>query len=232
MTPSEQRAPGGYAELRRALSLQGIQLPATAALGLIGVPECYSEPEAVYGLAKVRHGHRCAHRPRHDRWCDGTGRARFENVIVGEDVTVHFPEDRCKFHVLVWGISPEEHEQISRHKLRDDVYDFARLAPQENLAHALAHPLTSRTASSMLAPGSLCPALQGIRDAERGRQRHAPPGHRPLPAWFKPGNVHVLIECTGLEPVWPSIWEKAKTGGSDDHALLNVGHLDRSAAGL
>ena len=26
-----------------------------------------------------------------------------------------------------------------------------------------------------------------------------------------------------MQPVWPRVWEKAQTGGSDDHALLNVG---------
>lgn len=229
MTPSEQRT---RLDTRRKVRAdlhchsKASNAPATAALGLIGVPECYSEPEAVYELARKR-GMDIVALTDHDT-IDGAMELverGFENVIVGEEVTVHFPEDRCKLHVLVWGISPEQHEQLERHKLRDDVHDFARWLREQNLAHALAHPLYVQNGKFERWHLDRCALLfkgfETLNGAHSGTHRAALDVY--LRDWFKPGNVHSLIERTGLEPVWPSIWEKAKTGGSDDHALLNVG---------
>lgn len=52
-----------------------------------------------------------------------------------------FPEDRCKLHVLVWGLTPEQDEELTTLGLRDDVYVFAAWLYHHRLAHAVAHPL-------------------------------------------------------------------------------------------
>jgi dephospho-CoA kinase len=35
--------------------------------------------------------------------------------------------------------------------------------------------------------------------------------------------VQRLVREHGIEPLWPRVWLKGRTGGSDDHGLLNIG---------
>ena len=42
-------------------------------------------------------------------------------------------------------------------------------------------------------------------------------------ATMNAGTVHRLVSAHGIEPMWPRVWEKARTGGSDDHGALNIG---------
>ncbi len=199
--------------------------PAMKALGLIGVPECYSPPEEVYEQAMAR-GMDLFTITDHDT-IDGVMelvRRGFQNVIVGEEVTVHFPEDRCKLHVLVWTLRPEQHDEIGRLNLRSDVYAFAAWLRQHNLPHALAHPLYIQNARLTRWHLDRCALLfkgfETLNGAHTGTHRTA------LDTYLHsltPGRVHRLIQEHGLEPLWSRIWEKAQTGGSDDHGLLNVG---------
>ena len=116
--------------------------PVMKALGLIDMPECYSHPERVYEQARAR-GMDMVTITDHDTIAGAMELVErgFENFIVGEEVTVQFPEDRCKLHVLVWGLSPEQHEQLGAYALREDVYDFAHWLHENNLPHSFAHPL-------------------------------------------------------------------------------------------
>lgn len=199
--------------------------PVYAALGLIGCPESYSEPERVFDQAKAR-GMDLVTLTDHDT-IDGAMsllERGFPGVVVGEEVTVYFPEDRCKLHVLVWCLTPELHEQIGALGLRDDVYAFARWLRHNNLPHALAHPLYVQNKKLTRRHLDRCALLfkgfEVLNGAHAGTHRS---GLERYLAALTPGKVHRLIRETGLEPLWPRIWEKARTAGSDDHALLNVG---------
>src|SRR5690606_973061 len=82
---------------------------AIAALGLIRCPECYSPPEKVFDQAIAR-GMDLVTITDHDTIRGALelyGRG-FQRFVIGEEVTVFFPEDRCKLHVLVWGLSPDQ----------------------------------------------------------------------------------------------------------------------------
>ncbi len=116
--------------------------PVMAAAGWVGCPESYSPPEKVYEQARAR-GMDLVTLTDHDTIAGGLELVErgFPGVVLGEEVTVHFPEDRCKLHVLVWGLTPELHEQIGAQGLREDVYQFAAWLRLHNLPHALAHPL-------------------------------------------------------------------------------------------
>ncbi len=67
--------------------------------------------------------------------------AHLPEVFISCEYTVLFPEDNSKVHVLVYGISEKEHEDLLR--LRENVYDFIRYLKEKNIAHSLAHPLYS-----------------------------------------------------------------------------------------
>jgi glycosyltransferase involved in cell wall biosynthesis len=197
--------------------------PAVSALGLIGCPECYSEPEQVYDQARQR-GMDLVAITDHDtiRGALSLAERGFQGVVIGEEVTVSFPEDRCKLHVLVWCLTPELHDQLE--PLRRDVYAFARWLREHNLPHSLAHPLYIQnhrlTRWHLDRCALLFKGLEVLNGAHSGTHVGA------LETYLKsltPGRVHRLIEEHALEPLWPRIWDKARTGGSDDHGLLNVG---------
>lgn len=199
--------------------------PAVKALGYIGCPESYSEPEHVFDQARER-GMDLVAITDHDT-IDGAMtlvERGFPGVVVGEEVTVYFPEDGCKLHVLVWTLTPEQHERIAGLKLREDVYQFAAWLHEENLPHALAHPLYIQNKKLTKWHLDRCALLfkgfETLNGAHSGTHRGA------LEAYLgslTPGRVHRLIDEVGIQPRWSRVWEKARTGGSDDHGLLNVG---------
>lgn len=199
--------------------------PAVKALGYIGCPESYSEPEYVFDQARAR-GMDLVAITDHDT-IDGAMalvERGFQGVVVGEEVTVYFPEDRCKLHVLVWTLTPEQHEQMAALNLREDVYHLAAWLQEENLPHALAHPLYIQNKKLTKWHLDRCALLfkgfETLNGAHSGTHRGALEAYL---ASLTPGRVHRLIDEVGIQPKWSRVWEKARTGGSDDHGLLNVG---------
>ena len=199
--------------------------PAIAALGLIGCPECYSEPEQVYDQARAR-GMDMVTITDHDTIAGALElhERGFEHFIIGQEVTVYFPEDRCKLHVLVWGLTPELHDEMGRLGLRQDVYDFAAWLFQHNLPHSFAHPLYVQngklTRWHVERASLLFKTFETLNGAHSGTMRSS------IERFIKtltPSKVHRMVNEHRLEPIWPRIWEKGRTGGSDDHGLMNVG---------
>jgi len=199
--------------------------PVNAAVGFLGCPESFSPPEKVYDQAMAR-GMDLFTLTDHDT-IDGAAllvERGFPRVVIGEEVTVHFPEDRCRLHVLVWCLSRDLHEEIGELRLRDDVYAFARWLRDRNLPHSLAHPLYIQNRKLSLWHLERCALL--FKGFETLNGAHSSRHQSAIDTFLRsltPGRVHRLIEQHSLEPLWPRIWEKARTGGSDDHALLNVG---------
>src|ERR1017187_6061398 len=63
------------------------------------------------------------------------------NTFISEQVTTSFPQDSCKIHLLVWGISEAQHEDIVR--LRENIFELQQYLQTGQIAHAVAHPLYS-----------------------------------------------------------------------------------------
>ncbi len=200
--------------------------PAVTALGWIDCPECYSEPEQVYDQARVR-GMDMVTITDHDTIAGAMTLVErgYQDFIVGQEVTVYFPEDRCKLHVLLWGLTPELDDQITQLHLRSNVYDFAAWVRDHNLAHALAHPLYIQNGRLTLWHVERAALL--FKNFETLNGAH-PDTHQGTVERFldalTPGRVHELIDKHGIEPLWDRTWEKGLTAGSDDHGLLNVGN--------
>lgn len=199
--------------------------PLNKAVGLIDCPECYSAPEQVYDQAMAR-GMDLVTITDHDT-IDGAMelvRRGFERFIVGEEVSVVFPEDRCLLHVVVWGLSPDQHEQIGRLGLRQDVYQFAGWLAENRLAHSFAHPLYVQ--NGRLTRWHIERAALLFKGFEIRNGAHADAQNQAIERFIDrltPGFVHRLVQEHGIEPLWARVWEKARTGGSDDHGLLNIG---------
>lgn len=199
--------------------------PVTPWLGVFDVPESYSPPEKVYEQARAR-GMDFVTLTDHDT-IDGAMelvRRGFEGVVVGEEVTVHFPEDRCRLHVLLWGLTPEQHEEIDDLGLRDDVYHFADWLSTANLAHALAHPLYVQNGRLDATHLDRCVLL--FRAWETLNGAHAASHRSAVEAYLNaltPAKVQEIQRRYGRRSLWMRPWLKGVTAGSDDHALLNVG---------
>src|SRR5215211_5789522 len=106
---------------------------AEAALNAISCPECYSRPDEVYAQAK-RRGMDFVTITDHDTICGVSGISSRSDVLVGEELTCWFPEDNCKMHVLVYGVTPEDHDELQR--LAPNIYDVAEYVEGRRIAHS------------------------------------------------------------------------------------------------
>ncbi len=104
----------------------------------LNFPDSYSAPRELYAKLKERGmdfvtitDHNCI---------DGCLEiADLPGTFISEEVTTYFPEDRCKVHVLVWGITEKQHGEIS--EVRDNIFEFHRYLTREKIVHSVAHPL-------------------------------------------------------------------------------------------
>ncbi len=67
--------------------------------------------------------------------------AHLPRTFISEQVTTYFPNDPCKLHILVWGISEHQHREIEG--VRDNIFELQRYLQTTQIAHAVAHPLYS-----------------------------------------------------------------------------------------
>ncbi len=229
MRPNERsQHPDGWTRLDTHCHSRASDGPAVGAVGAVaflGMPECYSTPEQVYDQARAR-GMDLVTITDHDTIRGGLELVErgFEDFVLGQEVSVVFPEDGCRLHVLVWGLTPEQDEELTTLRLREDIYEFAAWVFQHRLAHAVAHPLYMQNGRLTRWHIERCVLLfkgfEVLNGAHTGR--HRVPLERFLDR-LSPERVRELAGTHGLEPVWPRAWQPARTGGSDDHGLLNVG---------
>src|SRR4051794_20417397 len=112
--------------------------PSDTVLRALNCPESYSEPAAVYAQAKAR-GMKFVTITDHDSIEGVKTIAERADVIVGEELSCKFPEDGCLMHVVVWGLTAEDHAELQRRA--KDIYRVADYLEERRLAHAVAHPL-------------------------------------------------------------------------------------------
>ncbi|MEM1164836.1 MAG: glycosyltransferase [Planctomycetota bacterium] len=201
--------------------------PVNRAVGLLfsDMHECYSPPEKVYDQAKAR-GMDLVTITDHDQISGGIELVErgFQDFILGEEVTVFFPEDRCKLHVTVWGITPDLHDELESLGLREDVYHFAAWLAEHQIAHAFAHPLYVQNGKLRAWHLERCALL--FKGWEVLNGAHASTHRRVVERYIDsltPARLQQLGEQHRIEPLWNRAWHKATTAGSDDHGLLNIG---------
>jgi len=105
----------------------------------LGFKESHTEPEAVYGLAKMR-GMTHVTLTDHGSIEGALRLAHHGDLIIGEEVTAFFPAEALHVHVLVWGIDEQKHAEID--ELRFNVFELVEYLRGREIAHALAHPFS------------------------------------------------------------------------------------------
>src|SRR5919197_2588557 len=57
--------------------------------------------------------------------------ADLPQTFISEQVTTYFPQDSCKIHLLVWGISEAQHSEIVR--VRENIFDLQQYLQSEQI---------------------------------------------------------------------------------------------------
>jgi glycosyltransferase involved in cell wall biosynthesis/predicted metal-dependent phosphoesterase TrpH len=163
------------------------------------LPECATEPEEVYELAK-RRGMDFVTVTDHDTIAGVLEIEHLPGVFVSEELTVWFKGEPQAVHVLCYGITQDDHEWLQAHN--DSVEDCAEFLNDRQITAALAHPFYAVEAP--LAPrhrrrlAQLFPIWE-TRNGSRAKELN-------LPAF-------VYIETHGGTGI----------GGTDDHAGIDIG---------
>ena len=147
--------------------------------------------------------------------------AHLEDVFISEEVTTYFPEDRCKLHVLAYDITEAQHKEICR--IQDNVFDLVAYLNQEQILHAVAHPMYAVNDRLQVAHFEKMLLLfkyfelNGARDAMLNQIIT-----RILENLTK-SRIEKLAGKHDLAPAMDRPWEKGLTSGSDDHSGLYPG---------
>ncbi len=163
------------------------------------LPECATEPEEVYELAK-RRGMDFVTITDHDTIAGALEIAHLPGVFVSEELTTWFRGEPQAVHVLCYGITPDDHDWLQAHSL--SVEECAEYLQDRHITAALAHPfyaveapLTPRHRRRL---AQLFPIWE-TRNGSRAKELN-------LPAF-------VYIETHGGTGI----------GGTDDHAGIDIG---------
>jgi glycosyltransferase involved in cell wall biosynthesis/predicted metal-dependent phosphoesterase TrpH len=169
----------------------------------LGLPECATPPEEVYDLAKAR-GMDFVTITDHDTIDGALAIADRPGVFLSEELTAWFKGEPQAVHVLCLGITPADHEWLQAHN--DDVEACAEYMHVNEIACSLAHPFYAVEAP--LTPAhrrrlaELFPVWE-TRNGARARELNMP--------------AAIYIETHG------GIAGVGGTGGSDDHAGVDIG---------
>jgi glycosyltransferase involved in cell wall biosynthesis/predicted metal-dependent phosphoesterase TrpH len=163
------------------------------------LPECATEPEEVYELAKAR-GMDFVTITDHDTVAGAQQIAHLPDVFISEELTVWFDKEPQAVHVLCYGITEDDHLWLQAHN--HSVEECAEYLGDRGIVSALAHPFYTveapLTARHRRRLAQLFPIWE-TRNGSRAKELN-------LPAF-------VYIETHGGTPI----------GGSDDHAGVDIG---------
>ncbi|MCJ2166189.1 MULTISPECIES: glycosyltransferase [unclassified Pseudodesulfovibrio] len=196
--------------------------PSQWILQKIGCPESFTEPIDLYNIACAR-GMDMVTITDHNTIAGALEIAHLPNTFVSEEITTYFPEDKCKLHVLAYGISEVQHQDIQRH--RENVFDLVPYLREQNIVHVLAHPLFA--VNDRLTPAHFEQSLllfdlfeeNGTRDARQNQTL------RDIVTRLTPMDMERLANTHKTAPWGDTPWEKGLTGGSDDHSSLNIARM-------
>jgi glycosyltransferase involved in cell wall biosynthesis len=192
-----------------------------AMLEAIGCPESFSDPLEVYAQAKRREMDFVTITD-HDSLNGVAQIAAKSDHLFGEELTCYFPEDRCKMHILVWGLNADDHAALQA--VADDIYKVAAVMEARNLAHSVAHPVYRQ--NDRLEKWHLERLVLLFKGFETLNGAHSVL-HRqslePLLDSLCPKMIEELSIKHEMKARWPQPHVKSRTGGSDDHGLFNIG---------
>ena len=203
--------------------------PSNWFLQRIGASESYTEPEYIYKTA-IERGMDFVTLTDHNR-IEGSIllRERYpDRTFTGVESTAYFPEDRCKIHVLIYGLNESQFSEIER--LRTDIYELRDYLHEQDLAHSVAHAtysingvLSVEVIEKLALLFNTFEGLNGARIMMHNRTLMAAMKN------LTPELIQDFRSRHNIEPVGKEPWIKGFTGGSDDHAGLFIARTWTSA---
>ncbi|MFH1734516.1 MAG: glycosyltransferase, partial [bacterium] len=196
----------------------------------LGAGESYTDPETVYLMAKER-GMTFVTITDHNEIEGSLLLAqKYPDAFPGVETTTYFPEDGCKVHLLIYGLDHKQFDRIQ--KIRRNIYDLREYVIDRKLAHSVAHGTYSvnrkLTYSHLERLAVLFDVFEGINGA-RNRTSNL--------TWLNYLNnltreaIGELAKRYGITPQRKDSHKKGFTGGSDDHAAINIARTYTFAAG-
>src|SRR3954451_5716710 len=178
-------------------------------------PDSYSNPRDLHRLLRDRRMDFVTITD-HDTIDGNLEIADLPGTFISEEVTTYFPQDPCKIHLLVWGITEAQHGEIVR--VRDNIFDLQRYLQEQAIAHSVAHPLYSINGKleathleRLILLFKHFEGINGLRDALLSTLA------RELLSGLTPQKIEELANRHNLQPTHAEPWRKIFTGGSDDH---------------
>ena len=189
--------------------------PTEYLLRRLGAAESYREPLAIYRTARER-GMDFVTITDHDAISGALEIAHLPGTFVSVESTVAFPEDGCQIHLLVFGITEPQFDEIER--LRGNIYELRDYLRSEGILCSVAHPffrvnerLTLAHLEKLLVLFDRFETINGVHDAGVGDRV------REIVSSLTPDRAFELVDRHGIEPWSTTPWRKSFTGGSDDH---------------
>ncbi len=186
-----------------------------AALKFLAVDESHTEPQAAYERLLER-GMTMVTITDHDNIQGCLEIAHHgPHVFMSEEVSARFPENGTIVHVLTYGITEAQHEELQR--LRTNVYELMAYIHAEGIPNSLAHPFSS--VNGRLTPDQLRKALVMFDTLELINGQKDPEHEkfvRDVVAKVDDAMLCRWAEDLGLPQPEPRTWKL--TAGSDDHS--------------
>ena len=178
-------------------------------------PDSYSDPKTLYEQL-VGHGMDHVTITDHDTIEGCLQIADLPRTFISEQVTTYFPHDACKLHILVWGISEQQHRDIEA--IRDDIFELQRYLQMAQVTHAVAHPLYSVNGKleachleQLILLFKHFEGINGLRDALLSDLAQT------LFEQLTPDKIDAFANRHNFAPTHAEPWKKVFVGGSDDH---------------
>jgi len=178
-------------------------------------PDSYSDPKQLYEQLRKRRMDYVTITD-HDSIDGCLEIADLPRTFISEQVTTYFPQDGCKLHLLVWGISERQHHEIEN--VRENIFDLQWYLQGAQIAHAVAHPLYSvngkleaRHLEQLMLLFRHFEGINGLRDALLSELAQT------LFKQLTPQKIEALANRHDITPTHPEPWKKILLGGSDDN---------------
>ncbi|UCZ56222.1 glycosyltransferase [Desulfurispirillum indicum] len=154
--------------------------------------------------------------------------AHLPGAFLSEEVTAYFPEDRCKIHVIALDINEEIHREIQR--LRYNVYELVDYLQGREVESILAHPLYDMDGKLRREHIERCLLLFDNWEMINGTRSRLSSGlTEEIVATVEGHDLELLANRYGFNRRRRE--RIAFTGGSDDHAGMDIGTTYTSCEG-
>lgn len=197
------------------------------ALRRLDFPASYTDPKALYDKLRVA-GMRFVTITDQDTLAGCLEIGALPGVFFSEEVSACFPEDGCRVHVLVYGLTEAQHRDIQ--ELKGNIYQLQAYLAGAGLVHAVAHPF--HALNDQLTPLHFQRLVLLFRHFEGVNGRYAAllgETARFALGRLTPHDIDRFVAATGREPTHDEPWKKVFVGGSDDHGGIQPARAWTSA---